>query len=47
MTSERSKRRNFLAFVFTSKLISKKLLIEILNVLIVIHATYNTGTLLT
>ena len=36
MTSGRSKRRDFLSLIFTSKSISKKLLIKILNVIVVV-----------
>ena len=37
MTSERSKRRDFLALVFISKSISKKLLIKMTNVLVILY----------
>ena len=36
MTSERSKRRDFLSLIFISKSISKKLLIKIIVIIIII-----------
>ena len=44
MTSERSKRRDFLSLIFISKSISKKLLIKI-TVYVAVICTPGTGSL--
>ena len=45
MTSERSKRRDFLALVFISKSISKKLLMKIYLIYIHVQCTVLAGSL--